>query len=51
MQNVSTEKNETIVAMKRRIKGGEPPHPCKKNSGLLTQKLLASTNGELYAAV
>ena len=33
------------------VKGGVPPHPLKKNSGLLTQKLLAASNGELYTAM
>ena len=31
--------------------GGVPSHPRKKNSGLLTQKLLAASNGELYTAM
>ena len=33
------------------IKGGVPPRPRKKNSGLLTQKPLAASNGELYTAM
>ena len=32
------------------IKGGVAPRPRKK-SGLLTQKLLAASNGELYTAM
>ena len=30
--------------------GGGPPRP-RKNSGLLTQKLLAASNGDLYTAM
>ena len=33
------------------FKGGVPPRPPKKNSCLLTQKLLAASNGELYIAM
>ena len=33
------------------VKGGVPPRPRKKNSGLLTKKLLAASNGELYTAM
>ena len=43
--------NWIIVDFLKYFKGGVPPRPRKKNSGLLTQKLLAASNGELYTAM
>ena len=37
-----------VATTQLRLAFGGPPPPMQKNGGLLTQKLLAASNGEFY---